>query len=95
MPLYHFTESRNRMKNLLHRTSAGGTCINDTLIHFANPLLPFGGVGESGTGKYHGKFSFDTFSHSRSVMRKATWFDLPVRYPPYGDKLKLIRRLVK
>ncbi|TSA26346.1 MAG: aldehyde dehydrogenase [Bacteroidetes bacterium] len=95
LALYYFTEDKRKEKELLLRTSSGGACINDTLIHFANPRLPFGGVGESGIGRYHGKYSFETFSHRRSVMKKVTWIDIPLRYPPYGNRLKLIKRLLK
>ncbi|MFH1159638.1 MAG: aldehyde dehydrogenase family protein [bacterium] len=79
----------------LKKTSSGGACINDVLMHFANGNLPFGGVGASGLGRYHGKFSFDTFSQFRSVLKKATFFDIPVRYPPYKNKWKLLKYILK
>lgn len=96
LALYLFTESRSVEQKILDTCSFGGGCINDTVIHLANPLLGFGGVGHSGMGSYHGKLSFDTFTHYRSVVRKSTWIDLPMRYHPYTEKnFKLIRRLMK
>ena len=65
------------------------------MIHLSNSRLPFGGVGHSGSGAYHGKFSFDTFSHKKSMIKKATWLDLPLRYAPYKDKLALVKKLLK
>ena len=64
-------------------TSAGGSCINDTIMHIANENMPFGGVGNSGMGHYHGKLSFEAFSHKRAVVTTPTWLDLPFRYMPY------------
>ncbi|MFH1296015.1 MAG: aldehyde dehydrogenase family protein [Bacteroidota bacterium] len=78
-----------------HTSTVIREMIRDTLIHFTNQRMPFGGVGQSGFGCYHGKYSFDTFSHRRSVMKKVTWLDIPVRYPPYGNKLRLIKWLLK
>ncbi len=96
LALYLFTERRDREKQILERCSFGGGCINDTIIHLANPELPFGGVGDSGMGSYHGKRSFDTFTHYRSIVRKSTWIDLPMRYHPYKERnLRIIRRLLK
>ncbi len=70
-------------------------CINDTLMHYTCSTLPFGGVGDSGMGAYHGKFSFDVFSHHRAVLNKTVWFDLDARYPPYTDnKMWLIKKLM-
>jgi len=80
---------------IIARTSSGGACINDTLFHFANPDLPFGGIGESGMGRYHGKWGFDEFSHIRGLMYRATWVDLPQRYPPYTDaNLAIFQRVM-
>ena len=74
----------------------GGGCINDTIIHLATSAMPFGGVGESGMGGYHGRFGFDTFTHYKSIVDKKTWLDLPMRYQPYDDmKEKLVRRFMK
>ena len=75
--------------------SFGGGCINDTMIQFTNNRLPFGGVGHSGIGAYHGKRSFDIFSHHKAIVVKATWLDIPIRYAPYGEKLKKIKLLLK
>mmetsp|Transcript_88680 Transcript_88680/g.185361 ORF Transcript_88680/g.185361 Transcript_88680/m.185361 type:complete len:498 (-) Transcript_88680:54-1547(-) len=72
-------------RTIIDRTSSGGVCVNDTLLHITNPNLPFGGVGESGMGKYHGKWGFDEFSHIRGVMIRGTWIDVAQRYPPYTE----------
>ncbi len=69
----------------------GGGCVNDVLMHLTNPNLPFGGVGESGMGSYHGRYSFETFSHAKSILRNTTKFDLPIRYPNFKAAEKLIR----
>ena len=96
LALYLFTESRAVEKKILEACSFGGGCVNDTIIHLANPHMGFGGVGHSGMGSYHGKLSFDTFTHYRSIVRKSTWIDLPMRYHPYAEKkLKMIKRLMK
>lgn len=96
LALYLFTESRAAEKRILNTCSFGGGCVNDTIIHLANPHMGFGGVGHSGMGSYHGKLSFDTFSHYRSIVRKSTWIDLPMRYHPYTEKkFKMIRSLLK
>lgn len=96
LALYLFTESRAAEKKILDSCSFGGGCINDTIIHLANPRMGFGGVGYSGMGSYHGKLSFDTFTHYRSIVRKSTWIDLPMRYHPYTEKnFKMIRKLMK
>lgn len=86
LALYLFTRDRNIEKYILKTLSFGGGCINDTIIHLATPYMGFGGVGESGMGSYHGKYSFDTFSHNKSIVKKANWIDLPMRYPPYTRK---------
>ena len=71
----------------------GGGCINDTTIHETTPYLPFGGAGKSGIGKYHGKASFDAFSHLRSIIKQGFLFDIKLRYPPYQGKLKFMRKI--
>ncbi len=91
LALYFFSNNQQHQQQVLRETSSGGACINDTLMHFASPALPFGGVGDSGMGRYHGKAGFDTFSHQRSVLNKSFLVDLPVRYPPYQGKLKLLK----
>ena len=87
LAFYLFTESEVYKEFVMGSLSFGGGCINDTLIHFANLNMPFGGVGHSGMGNYHGKYSFDTFTHSKSVTEKTTLFDIPLRYPPYSSKV--------
>ena len=74
--------------------SVSGVTVNDTIKHLLNPRLPFGGVGDSGMGAYHGKAGFDTFSHHRSVLRRPFRLDAPFRYPPYAGRLPLVRRLL-
>lgn len=94
LALYVFSENRNFTKKIIARYSFGGGCINDTIVHFSNKRLPFGGVGHSGIGAYHGKLSFDTFSHHKGIVKKANWLDLPMRYAPYKDKLATIKKLL-
>lgn len=95
LAFYLFTSSRKKEKMILARTTSGGGCVNDTMVHLTNPRLPFGGVGYSGMGRYHGKSSFDTFSHHRSILAKSTWLDIPLRYPPYCGKLGLAKKAMK
>jgi aldehyde dehydrogenase (NAD+) len=95
LALYVFTRNSGFADRIISDYSFGGGCINDTVIHFANRRLPFGGVGNSGSGAYHGKWGFDTFSHQKSVIRKANWPDLTMRYAPYSGKLKYVKKLLK
>ena len=95
LALYVFSENPGFQKRIIQNYSFGGGCVNDTIIHFANKRLPFGGVGHSGIGAYHGNLSFDTFSHQKSIVKKANWLDLPLRYAPYQDKLATIRKILK
>ncbi|WP_055445747.1 aldehyde dehydrogenase [Lacinutrix mariniflava] len=95
LSLYVFSTNSAKAKKVIEKYSFGGGCINDTVIHFANHRLPFGGTGNSGIGAYHGKLSFDTFSHQKAIVKKANWLDLPVRYAPYTGKLKKIRKILK
>lgn len=96
LALYLFTNDASIEKQVLNQCSFGGGCINDTIIHLATSHMGFGGVGESGMGSYHGKGSFDTFTHYRSIVRKATWLDIPIRYRPYSKrKDKLLRIFMK
>lgn len=90
---YLFTSSAENERRLLSRLHFGGGCVNDTIIHLAVPGLPFGGVGDSGMGAYHGKSGFDTFSHVKSVLRKSTWLDLPFRYQPFNGFKRMVLRL--
>jgi aldehyde dehydrogenase (NAD+) len=81
LALYYFGQKHH--DEVLHRTSSGGACLNDTIMHIANERIPFGGVGQSGMGRYHGRDSYLAFSHRRSVVSTTTCFDLPLRYMPY------------
>lgn len=94
LALYFFGRDHRRRKSLLESVSFGGGCINDTLLHLATPHLPFGGVGESGMGSYHGKAGFDAFSHFKSVMTRTFFPDAPLRYPPYTRFKERVLRLV-
>lgn len=95
LALYYFGSAKKKENKLIESISFGGGCINDTLYHLANPHLPFGGVGHSGIGAYHGQYSFETFSHRKSILSQTTMFDIPVRYP--GRKLAhvIAKRLLK
>ncbi|MDI6050051.1 aldehyde dehydrogenase [Flavobacterium sp. XS2P24] len=95
LSLYLFSQNKSFIDEVLQKYSFGGGCINDTVIHLANNRLPFGGVGNSGMGAYHGKLSFDIFSHKKAIVKKGTWLDLQMRYAPYKDKLKTIQKLLK
>jgi aldehyde dehydrogenase (NAD+) len=94
LALYIFSKDEKKVQKVLSETSAGGVTVNDTLLHIANPHLPFGGVGESGIGAYHGQLSFDVFSHMKSVLRRTFLVDDPVRYAPYKLKISWLRRLM-
>jgi aldehyde dehydrogenase (NAD+) len=95
LSLYVFSENKLFIKKIIQEYSFGGGCINDTVVHFSNNRLPFGGVGMSGIGAYHGQLSFDIFSHKKAIVKKANWLDLPIRYAPYKEKLKSIRKFLK
>lgn len=95
LSLYVFSTNSAQAKQLIKQYSFGGGCINDTVIHFANHRLPFGGVGNSGIGAYHGKYTFDTFSHKKAIVKKGNWLDIPLRYAPYKGKLKQLKSLLK
>ena len=96
LALYLFTADKALERRFLERASFGGGCINDTIIHLATSRMGFGGVGESGMGAYHGRKSFQTFSHEKSIVKKSTWLDLPMRYPPYTkQKEGMVRRFLK
>ena len=92
LALYYFGNVKHA-KEVIRLTSAGGSCINDVIMHIANENMPFGGVGNSGMGHYHGKLSFDAFSHQRSIVTTPTWLDLPFRYMPYR-MFGLVRKLL-
>ncbi|WP_169055930.1 aldehyde dehydrogenase [Bacillus pumilus] len=95
LALYLFTTSKETESYILDHLSFGGGCINDTLMHVATPYLPFGGVGESGMGRYHGKESFFTFTHEKSVLRQTNRFDFSFRYPNAKNGLDLVRKFLK
>jgi len=96
LALYLFSNDRAFQKRVMREISFGGGRITDTILHAATPYLPFGGVEESGMGSYHGKASFDTFTHYKGIVDKATWIDFPFRYRPYNAaKLRIIRGLGK
>ena len=95
LSLYVFTDNRAFAKKIIQNYSFGGGCINDTVVHFSNNRLPFGGVGHSGIGAYHGKRSFDVFTHHKAIVKKANWLDIQVRYAPYKGKLKMFGKLLK
>ncbi|WP_299404659.1 aldehyde dehydrogenase [Acaryochloris sp. IP29b_bin.148] len=95
LALYFFSKNKQKQQQVLNSTSSGGVCINDTVLQFSQSTLPFGGVGNSGIGRYHGKASFDTFSHSKSVLKRSFWLDLNWRYAPYTTKgLNLVKRMI-
>ncbi|GAA3405580.1 aldehyde dehydrogenase [Paenibacillus hodogayensis] len=95
LALYVFAKDETVQQRVVDRLSFGGGCINDTLMHVATPYLPFGGVGESGTGSYHGEFGFRAFSHYKSVLKQTTAFDMPFRYPSSKSGYRLMRRFLK
>lgn len=95
LSFYVFSNNNSFIKQLLAKYSFGGGVINDSLIHFSNHRLPFGGVGESGIGTYHGRAGFDAFSHKKGVVKKGNWLDLPMRYAPYKGKLKSVKTMLK
>ncbi len=94
LALYLFSHSKSLQDQVLSSTSSGGVCINDVFLHVAIWGMPFGGVGDSGIGAYHGKTSFDTFSHMKSVLKKPFWLDIDWRYPPYAKKIDLFKKLI-
>jgi aldehyde dehydrogenase (NAD+) len=91
LALYVFSNHLKFIRRIIANHSFGGGTINDTLVHFANHRLPFGGVGHSGVGAYHGKHSFDTFTFAKGITMRYNWLDLPVRYAPYRDKMKMLK----
>ncbi|MDE7219547.1 MAG: aldehyde dehydrogenase family protein, partial [Oscillospiraceae bacterium] len=97
LALYLFSEDRIRIREAVSRFRFGGGCVNDVVIHLATSGMGFGGVGESGMGAYHGRAGFEAFSHSKSIVDKKTWMDLPMRYQPYQKKLygKLLHMFLK
>lgn len=94
LALYYFTKDEQREAMMLKQVSYGGGCINDTIVHLATSHMPFGGVGNSGMGGYHGKDSFDTFTHKKSIMKKSVLLDIPIRYAPFKNKLNILKKLM-
>lgn len=95
LAFYVFTQSREKEKRWIENVSFGGGCVNNTAWHLTNLNLPFGGRGSSGVGAYHGRHSFQTFSHQKAVLKTPTWFDLKIKYPPFEGKLKLFKKFIK
>lgn len=95
LALYIFTENKIVETKVLTSVSFGGGCVNDTISHVATPFMPFGGVGNSGIGGYHGEESFKTFSHRKSILKKSTKLNINLVFPPYKDKVNLVRRVLK
>ena len=95
LALYIFTNRSEFGKNFLESYPFGGGAINDTIMHIANDRLPFGGVGQSGMGKYHGESTFDTFSHFKPYISKPLWIDPPLRYPPFKNKISFLKKILK
>jgi aldehyde dehydrogenase (NAD+) len=95
LAFYIFTQDRRTARYITSHARFGGGCVNDTILHLANPHLPFGGVGESGMGKYHGRAGFEAFSHQVSLVTNSTMFDPDLRYPPYAGRLGLFRRVMR
>ena len=96
LALYIFSNNKQNVKKALNNVGFGGGCVNDVVIHLATSEMGFGGVGESGMGAYHGKVGFEAFSHFKSIVDKATWMDLPIRYQPYNKKKdKLLKKFLK
>ena len=95
LALYLFTKDADVQKYMTDKLHFGGGCINDTLMHLANGNLPFGGVGNSGMGNYHGEYGFNTFSHTKGVVKQNLLFDIQLRYAPFKEKLGLAKKLLK
>ena len=95
LAFYVFTSDSDKEKYWLNAIPAGGACVNNASWHLTNPALPFGGRGFSGTGAYHGKYSFETFSHKKAVMKTPTWFDPFIKYPPLNGRLKLFKWIIR
>ncbi|WP_437395452.1 aldehyde dehydrogenase [Flagellimonas lutimaris] len=93
LAFYVFSNNKKFQKRMMRQYSFGGGTINDVVVHISNKNLPFGGVGQSGIGGYHGKYSFDLFSHHKSIVKRGTWLDVPLRYAPYNISLNLIRKI--
>jgi aldehyde dehydrogenase (NAD+) len=95
LAMYVFTKNSTKEKQWLNAVAFGGGCVNNASYHLTNHNLPFGGRGTSGTGNYHGKYSFDTFSHKKSIMKTYTWLDLWVKYPPFTGRMGFFKKIIR
>ena len=95
LAFYIYSSGNKKQQDWLEQVPAGGACINNCSWHFTNHNLPFGGRGASGTGAYHGRNSFEVFSHRKAVMKTPTWFDPAIKYPPFKGKLKLFKWIIR
>ncbi len=95
LAFYLFTSSSQKEKEWVQKVSFGGACINNAAWHFANHHIPFGGIRSSGIGSYHGKSTFEIFTHKKPVMKTPTWFDPDLKYPPFEKKMKWFKRFIK
>lgn len=95
LALYYFSEDKEKQEFIIKNISFGGGCINDTIMHLSTSTLPFGGVGSSGMGSYHGRASFETFSHKKSILKKSNLIDIKIRYAPFKGKINLAKKLFK
>lgn len=95
LALYYFSSDKKKQRRVIENVEFGGGCINDCIMHLLNPFLPFGGIGESGMGCYHGQAGFETFSHRKAILNKGTWLDISLRYPPYIGKIKWLKKILK
>jgi len=95
LAFYVFSQNKKFINTLIQNYPFGGSVVNDVLVHFTNPKLPFGGIGNSGVGAYHGKYSFDLMSHTKPVVKRSFWLDLPQRYAPYPKSISLLKSILK
>ena len=95
LAFYVFSKRKKFIQKLILHYPFGGAVINDSIVHFTNPNLPFGGIGQSGIGAYHGKHSFDLFSHAKPIVKRSFWFDFPQRYAPYPKSLSTLKWILK
>ena len=93
LALYFFSKNKSLQDRIIESIHFGGGCINATVLHNGNIELPFGGIGNSGMGRYHGKSGFDTFSYQKSICKKPTWIDPSLIYPPYKQKVNLLKKI--
>jgi aldehyde dehydrogenase (NAD+) len=95
LAIYYFSTDKKKQNRMIRETSSGACLINDVVLHVANKNLPFGGVGESGMGRYHAKESFRAFSNMKAIMKSGSLIDIPLKYPPFKNKERLIRIFLK